>query len=612
MNYLLDKGSELSSSEIARIAKTFMRADFQPTGPPPFLYVHFNEVGKLLVDMISYVLGFKTSEHIDGTVLVLLSAYSPGQPPAYKYNYAKFIANKIHDQLVKLNREGVFKYSSYIYYLFMYYQYECFQCPIKKLDSKGERRSVIFWSSVFHEVQHSPFSYCEFIDQFFYPVSCLLRRSPPPRLSYDIQKILQLSKNYKIGDWYLYENHIVIRIYGCELYPYRLPRYVPMRLFALEYYSKLINSNLTHFHSAKKKAHLKFKDHLGPFIMNKKEGWQDSDQILKDKYTLKRSFWWVPYDPEGFISARRVKYRLLAYDHCKIPQIEQYANKDEWVQGTLVEELTQEEIMERNVKDLEKTLDLDSSDQVTFKFPHQVGEGTSTAVASQAAQGASTSATGTAKGKEPMDTEQGMVTKQPTPSKEQTQEKTPPQQTEALQIPVLQTPANEERGKKRDREETTPPSGSSQQPEAKRQRIDPQVEEENNEETIESLRKEREISQQTTTSSFQQELGRQHSTEVSSRQQSKQPSSIKATFKEIKAQNELLRIQLYDQFLKTTPSKQQRLMAAYDIKEEKMILTHFKPTVPQPKTTTDYIKTNLEVLSKDIHPMDQIELHKQT
>ncbi|MCY6524809.1 hypothetical protein, partial [Actinobacillus pleuropneumoniae] len=84
--------SKLSSSEIEKITKTFMSADRQPTGPPPFLYVHFNEVGKLLVDMISYVLGFKTSEHIDEIVLVLLSAYSLGQPPAYKYNYAKFIA----------------------------------------------------------------------------------------------------------------------------------------------------------------------------------------------------------------------------------------------------------------------------------------------------------------------------------------------------------------------------------------------------------------------------------------------------------------------------------------------------------------------------------------
>jgi len=93
MKFLLDEGPKLSTSELARIAKTFMKADHQPIEKPPFLYVNFNEVGKLLVDMISSMLGFKTSEHIDETILVLLFAYSLGQPPAIKYNYAKFIAN---------------------------------------------------------------------------------------------------------------------------------------------------------------------------------------------------------------------------------------------------------------------------------------------------------------------------------------------------------------------------------------------------------------------------------------------------------------------------------------------------------------------------------------
>lgn len=32
----------------------------------------------------------------------------------------------------------------------------------------------------------------------------------------------------------------------------------------------------------------------------------------------------------------------------------------------------------------------------------------------------------------------------------------------------------------------------------------------------------------------------------------------------------------------------------------------------QPQSASDYIRTNLDVFSKDIHPMDQIELHKQT
>jgi len=53
-------------------------------------------------------------------------------------------------------------------------------------------------------------------------------------------------------------------------------------------------------------------------------------------------------------------------------------------------------------------------------------------------------------------------------------------------------------------------------------------------------------------------------------------------------------------------------MSVYDIQEEKIIFSHFKLEGPQPKTAADFIKTRVEVLAKDIHPMDQIELHKQT
>lgn len=60
------------------------------------------------------------------------------------------------------------------------------------------------------------------------------------------------------------------------------------------------------------------------------------------------------------------------------------------------------------------------------------------------------------------------------------------------------------------------------------------------------------------------------------------------------------------------PKTQQRLMPAYDIKEGKMIMSYFKPKVQQPLLVADSIRMNLEVLAKDIHPMDQIELHKQT
>jgi len=77
-----------------------------------------------------------------------------------------------------------------------------------------------------------------------------------------MKKILQLSKSYSIGDWYFYQDHTVIRIYGCELAPYRLPKYVPMRIFALEYFRQFGNADMIHFHSKNKKAQLKIKHQL--------------------------------------------------------------------------------------------------------------------------------------------------------------------------------------------------------------------------------------------------------------------------------------------------------------------------------------------------------------
>lgn len=52
-------------------------------------------------------------------------------------------------------------------------------------------------------------------------------------------------------------------------------------------------------------------------------------------------------------------------------------------------------------------------------------------------------------------------------------------------------------------------------------------------------------------------------------------------------------------------------MSAFDIEEGKMKMPYMHPIVPQPKSATDYKKATFEVLEKDIHPVDQIEFHKQ-
>jgi len=70
------------------------------------------------------------------------------------------------------------------------------------------------------------------------------------------------------------------------------------------------------------------------------------------------------------------------------------------------------------------------------------------------------------------------MTDQPTSSKQQGQGQIPLVQTKAPEVPALQTPLNEQKGTKRDREETTPVSGPAEKPGEKRQRINPLPEEE--------------------------------------------------------------------------------------------------------------------------------------
>ena len=97
------------------------------------------------------------------------------------------------------------------------------------------------------------FSFKQFIDDFYHPVVCILSNRMEPRINEEVQRILHLSDLAKTCDWYLYQNHIEIKVYGCELAPYKLPKYLLIRIFTLEYIRQMINSDDIHFVTFKKK-----------------------------------------------------------------------------------------------------------------------------------------------------------------------------------------------------------------------------------------------------------------------------------------------------------------------------------------------------------------------
>ena len=65
---------------------------------------------------------------------------------------------------------------------------------------------------------------------------------------------MHLADQERTGDWYLYQDYTKIKEYGCELAPYKLPKYLPMRIFSLEYIRQMLNLDDIHFVVAKNKS----------------------------------------------------------------------------------------------------------------------------------------------------------------------------------------------------------------------------------------------------------------------------------------------------------------------------------------------------------------------
>jgi hypothetical protein len=163
----------------------------------------------------------------------------------------------------------------------------------------------------------------------------ILSGRPEPRINEEIQRILHLSDLAKTGDWYLYQNHTEIRVYGCELASYKLPKYLPMRIFSLEYIREMINSDDIHFVSLKKKQQLRIKGKIVSFIYNSRDVGEEADRLLKQmKFHV--SFIWH-YDPCEIIFEMSIKNKNVSYVHTPKPEIEKFENQTELEPNTLVE-----------------------------------------------------------------------------------------------------------------------------------------------------------------------------------------------------------------------------------------------------------------------------------
>jgi hypothetical protein len=303
-----------------------------PTTSPPYSSSIFSTKGNQIVSAVCALLGYYSDQWLDEPILGFLSIFSNDEQPTTQFDYSTFLATNIHDQFMKFPTKGMFRYSSILAYMFLYFQPERCSFSMQKMDADGKPQPVTAWTSLLKR-NSTEYHLIEFIDQFYHSVLGMLSGVPEPRVNDEVRRVLHLSENTKTGDWYLYKNHSEIRVYGCELAPFKLPKYMPVRIFALEYIRQIMNSDDVHFVSLKKKQQLRLKGQIGSFICNNRGAGDEADRLLREMKFI-TSFPWH-YDPHGIISEMRVKNKNAPYVHELRPEIEKYANQTDWEPDTL-------------------------------------------------------------------------------------------------------------------------------------------------------------------------------------------------------------------------------------------------------------------------------------
>jgi hypothetical protein len=79
----------------------------------------------------------------------------------------------------------------------------------------------------------------------------------------------------------------------------------------------------------------------------------------------------------------------------------------------------------------------------------------------------------------------------------------------------------------------------------------------------------------------------------------------------IKKKNQTLTGSTYAQFRKKSSMAQHRLLSAFDIDKGRIHMAYLQAQVPDPKVISDYKRSTFKFQVKDVHPVDQMDLHKQ-
>ena len=131
------------------------------------------------------------------------------------------------------------------------------------------------------------------------------------RIGEDLKLLLQ-GPVETIGHWFCFEDYTLIRVYGFEGEPFRLPNFTTRRFFAVEFLKKRLATENEFFFKHKKASSLKFFFTLEPFVVKYILATNTMDQIIRSmNFDTDKA---LRYDPRGIMHQRRIEMNFRVYD----------------------------------------------------------------------------------------------------------------------------------------------------------------------------------------------------------------------------------------------------------------------------------------------------------
>jgi hypothetical protein len=141
----------------------------------------------------------------------------------------------------------------------------------------------------------------------------IIHNQVPPRIFPRCKKLLQLSSDKRLEDYYIFEHYTEIRVYGFQLSPFHLHVFLTPGIFSLEYVRQILNSDEIHFVPNKYKVTFKLKNEVGNFIVNTRTTLKVTTNMFSSLGLQQGEPW--NYDPRGIISSKIISHGKSPYQH---------------------------------------------------------------------------------------------------------------------------------------------------------------------------------------------------------------------------------------------------------------------------------------------------------